>query len=204
MRTSSDGTMLNSRGRMLLSSLLAGCSDSGPLTLIAGRLPIPIHPLGNPMAEMRFRPVPVLVALWLLVPSIVSAQGPTVGTSREGSFLEALRQRGYFEYAQLYLDELEKSSVVPAEIKAVISYERAITFLEAGRRAARRDGCAGASTSRSIASRRSPSSGCGCLTQLPAAAYRHLLDRVKNRFGPGWAFSDGLVKCRRPTPKHPR
>jgi len=128
--------MLNSRGRILLSSLLAGCSDSGPLTLTAGRLPIPIHPLGNPMAEMRFRPVPVLVALWLLVPSIVSAQGPTVGTSREGSFLEALRQRGYFEYAQLYLDELEKSSVVPAEIKAVISYERAITFLEAGRQAA--------------------------------------------------------------------
>jgi len=88
------------------------------------------------MAEMRFRPVLVLVALWLIMPAIASGQGRAAAQTREGNFLDALRQRRYFEYAQLYLDGLEKSSTASAELKAVISYERAITFLEAGRAAA--------------------------------------------------------------------
>ncbi len=88
------------------------------------------------MAEMRFRPVLVLVALWLIVPTIACGQARAPAQTREGRFLEALRQRGYFEYAQLYLDELEKNPSASAAVKAVVSYERAITFLEAGRAAA--------------------------------------------------------------------
>ena len=88
------------------------------------------------MAEMRSRPVLVLVALWLIVPTIACGQARAPAKTREGNFLEALRQRAYFEYAQSYLDELEKSPSASAEVKAVIPYERAITFLEAGRAAA--------------------------------------------------------------------
>ena len=88
------------------------------------------------MAPMRLRLVSLLV-LWLVIPTTAMAQGPQAAVpSREQGFLDALRQRGYFEYAQLYLDGLEKRPGVAAEIKAVIPYERAITYLEAGRRAA--------------------------------------------------------------------
>ena len=89
------------------------------------------------MAPMRLRPVSLLLVLLLTVQTIAMAQGPRVAApTRERGFLEVLRQRGYFEYAQLYLDGLEKRPGVPAEIKAVIPYERAITYLEAGRQAA--------------------------------------------------------------------
>ena len=88
------------------------------------------------MALMQLRPVSLLLVLCLAIPTIATAQKPPAAPTRESSFLEALRQRGYFEYAQLYLDGLEKQPGVSAEIKAVIPYERAITYLEAGRQAA--------------------------------------------------------------------
>ncbi|MED5448032.1 MAG: hypothetical protein VYA62_07410 [Planctomycetota bacterium] len=88
------------------------------------------------MAEMRSFSVLLKLALCVVVSSTAVAQKPAPKVSREGRFVEALRQRGYFDYAQLYLDEVEKNPASPAEFKVVIPYERAITFLEAGRQAA--------------------------------------------------------------------
>lgn len=45
-------------------------------------------------------------------------------------FLRGLRQRGYADMAMLYLEQLANDPNVPAEVKAVIDYERAMTLLE--------------------------------------------------------------------------
>ncbi len=86
------------------------------------------------MAAARIRWIILFLVIGTGLPADIFAQAPTV--SRQSRFLDALRQRGYFEYAQLYLDALAKDPAVSAELKAVVPYERAITFLEAGRRAA--------------------------------------------------------------------
>ncbi len=88
------------------------------------------------MAESRNFSVLMMVFLCAVVSSTALAQKPAPKVSREAHFVEALRQRGYFDYAQLYLDEAEKNPATPAEFKVVIPYERAVTFLEAGRQAA--------------------------------------------------------------------
>lgn len=44
-------------------------------------------------------------------------------------FLEGLRNRGYFDMALLQLDRLAEDANAPAEIKAVVDYERAITLI---------------------------------------------------------------------------
>ena len=88
------------------------------------------------MAESRNFSVLMMVFLCAVVSSTALAQKPAPKVSREAHFVEALRQRGYFDYAQLYLDEAGKNPATPAEFKVVIPYERAVTFLEAGRQAA--------------------------------------------------------------------
>ncbi len=91
------------------------------------------------MAETRIRlilvPVLVLHVLCLFLAVDGLAQGQAKKETRESRFVEALRQRGYFDYAQRYLDDLETRASTPADVKAVIAYERAITYLEAGRAA---------------------------------------------------------------------
>ncbi|MBQ17308.1 MAG: hypothetical protein CMJ65_09300 [Planctomycetaceae bacterium] len=85
----------------------------------------------NSVAAMRI----CLVHLLLLALLSGTAKAQSGPAKRQMDFLEALRQRGYFEYAQLYLDDLKKRPDVPAEVKAVVAYQRAITYLEAGRSA---------------------------------------------------------------------
>jgi hypothetical protein len=45
-------------------------------------------------------------------------------------FLDGLRERGYYDFALYYLDKLDERTDLPAEIKQVISYQRAITLLD--------------------------------------------------------------------------
>ncbi|HID23857.1 MAG TPA: hypothetical protein EYP14_15865, partial [Planctomycetaceae bacterium] len=45
-------------------------------------------------------------------------------------FLEGLRQRRYYDYALLYLDQLAADSSVPTEVRDVLPYERAVTLLQ--------------------------------------------------------------------------
>ncbi len=55
------------------------------------------------------------------------------GEEQPEQFLEGLRSRGYYDFALYYLDKLEERSDLPAEIKQVIPYERAITLLDGAR-----------------------------------------------------------------------
>jgi len=55
---------------------------------------------------------------------------PARGEERFQDFLDGLRERGYFDTAEQYLDSLEQRSDTPAPIKAVIPYEKAVTLME--------------------------------------------------------------------------
>ena len=48
-------------------------------------------------------------------------------------FLDGLRARQYFDWALLYLEQLQDKSDLPADLKAIIPYERAMTFSESAR-----------------------------------------------------------------------
>lgn len=48
-------------------------------------------------------------------------------------FVSGLRNRDYHDMAMLYLDQLEKRADVPADVKEVISFEKAITLLDGAR-----------------------------------------------------------------------
>ena len=52
------------------------------------------------------------------------------GEEQHQEFLEGLRNRGYYDYALYYLDKLTARTDLPAEVKQVIPYERAVTLLE--------------------------------------------------------------------------
>jgi hypothetical protein len=66
----------------------------------------------------------------LAVTIALSWAGPARGAEPYLEFVEGLRKRELADYALIYLDQLEKRSDVPAEIKAVIPYERGITLIE--------------------------------------------------------------------------
>ena len=72
--------------------------------------------------------------LALLVPSVflfATSSAPAVEPARE--FLEALRQRKYFEEALDYLDRIAKNPAAPIEMKETLLYEKGVTLVEASR-----------------------------------------------------------------------
>lgn len=76
----------------------------------------------------RQRLIRVALLLFPLVTaSAVSAAEPAL------EFIEGLRQRRYFDMALLYLDRIEKSENLPAEVRQVLNYERAQTLLESAK-----------------------------------------------------------------------
>ena len=48
-------------------------------------------------------------------------------------FLDGLRARQYFDWAILYLDQLQERSDLPADLRAIIPYERATTLSESAK-----------------------------------------------------------------------
>ncbi len=68
------------------------------------------------------------VLLWagvlIAVSAVASAEEDHLG------FLRGLRQRGYSDMAMLYLEQLASDPNVPAEVKAVVDFERAMTLLQ--------------------------------------------------------------------------
>lgn len=65
----------------------------------------------------------VFLASWMLVTSSVSAAEPYL------EFAEALRQRQYFDTALEYLEWADGRPNVPADVKAVIPFEKAVTLI---------------------------------------------------------------------------
>jgi hypothetical protein len=51
-------------------------------------------------------------------------------------FLAALKQRGYYDSALTYLDELEADPKLPADLRVALSYERGVAYLELARASA--------------------------------------------------------------------
>ncbi|MEX0700602.1 MAG: hypothetical protein WD069_00760 [Planctomycetales bacterium] len=69
---------------------------------------------------------------WFCVPSAVlvaAAAIPSDGAEPYLPFLEGLRERGYYDYVLLYLDQIEQDPKTPAEVRRVAPYERAMTLL---------------------------------------------------------------------------
>src|SRR5579872_575012 len=69
---------------------------------------------------------------WLIVLALgilVSIAGAAQAAEPYLEFVRGLRDREYYDYALIYLDELEKRADVPREIKEVVPFEKAITLL---------------------------------------------------------------------------
>lgn len=77
-----------------------------------------------------------LRALWTVVVGlglVLSFGGRIPAAEPMREFLDGLRSRQYFDWAMLYLDQLQERSDLPADLKAIIPYERAMTLSESAK-----------------------------------------------------------------------
>ncbi len=77
---------------------------------------------------MKLRRLIVLAVVVLSVGTVFST-APAIAAEPYLEFVRGLRDRDYHDYAILYLDQLEKRTDVPADVKEVIPFEKAITLL---------------------------------------------------------------------------
>lgn len=68
----------------------------------------------------------------VLVFASAALAAPEAG-SRDLQFLHALRERGYYEYATFEIDRLQARKDLPADLRATLEFERAVTQLENAR-----------------------------------------------------------------------
>lgn len=73
-----------------------------------------------------------LISISLLLTSVAAAEDRVV--DRRLEFLSALRERAYFDYALLYLEQLEARKDLPDELRQVLPLEKALIMLEDVRR----------------------------------------------------------------------
>ena len=74
------------------------------------------------------------LALLALLLTAMGAAAPVAGVgARELTFLRGLRERGYYDYATLEIDRLESRKDLPADLRATLDFERAVTQLEYAR-----------------------------------------------------------------------
>ena len=79
---------------------------------------------------MRLRGVrSVIVGVGLVLS--LGGSGPAAEPMRE--FLDGLRARQYYDWAILYLDQLQERSDLPAELRVLIPYERAMTLSDSAK-----------------------------------------------------------------------
>ncbi len=69
------------------------------------------------------------VRIWGLAASLCFCAAFAVAAEPYNEFLAGLRNREYYDYALIYLDQLATRPGLPAEIKQVIPYEKAVTLL---------------------------------------------------------------------------
>jgi cellulose synthase operon protein C len=77
-----------------------------------------------------------MTSRWLLAAALgiaLSFVAPALGGEPYLEFIKGLRDREYHDLALQYIDELEQRPGVPAEIREVLSYEKAVTLLEGAR-----------------------------------------------------------------------
>lgn len=91
------------------------------------------HPLELVAAIVAWRTSWLLafaVGVWL---SAASFSVSAVAAEPMREFLDGLRQRQYFDWALLYLEQLQDKPDLPAELRVLIPYERAMTLSESAR-----------------------------------------------------------------------
>ncbi len=77
-----------------------------------------------------------LRGLWMVVVSVglvlsLGGRGHSAEPMRE--FLDGLRARQYYDWAMLYLEQLQDNPKLPAELRVLIPYERAMTLSESAK-----------------------------------------------------------------------
>lgn len=70
---------------------------------------------------------------WLVFCLLIAATGDGNADEPARAFLAGLRARGYQDVALDYLEQMETSRLAPAELKAVLPYERALILVEVSR-----------------------------------------------------------------------
>lgn len=86
--------------------------------------------IGKELIAMKLRGL--LVAL-MSVGLVLSSCGLGGAAEPMREFLEGLRARQYYEWAMLYLEQLQETPNLPSDLKAIIPFERAMTLSESAR-----------------------------------------------------------------------
>ena len=81
----------------------------------------------------RSRKSRVLLAAGVLLGWLATAVAPSEAAEEAWRFLEGLRERGYYDVALDYLDQIETSPRCPADLKEVIDYEAGVTLVNGSR-----------------------------------------------------------------------
>lgn len=77
-----------------------------------------------------------MTRFWLhgiLAAVMVTCAAPAQAVEPYLEFVQGLRERRYYDYAMLYLDELEQRPDVPAEVRQAIPFEKATTLQQSAR-----------------------------------------------------------------------
>ena len=85
------------------------------------------------MTNRRFHRWFCVCLLLSITPTIGSIAQFASAAEPAQKFLEGLRDRGYFDMAMRYLDQMESSPLAPVQFKAAIAYERGVTLIQYGR-----------------------------------------------------------------------
>lgn len=72
---------------------------------------------------MKLRLVWLMLLALLVAPAAARAEEPYL------DFLRGLRERGYYDYALLYLDQLARRGGLPDDVRQIIPYETAVTLM---------------------------------------------------------------------------
>lgn len=72
---------------------------------------------------------------WLIVSGVSALvwASPAAASEKYLEFVKGLRERDYHDFALLYLDQLAERKDLPADIRQVLPYERAMTLLDSAR-----------------------------------------------------------------------
>ena len=78
------------------------------------------------MSRSVWQAVLIGLACWLAAGSVRAAEPVH-------EFLDGLRSRQYFDWAMLYLEQLQDQPNLPANLRAILPYERAMTLAESAK-----------------------------------------------------------------------
>jgi tetratricopeptide (TPR) repeat protein len=75
-----------------------------------------------------------LLRSWLGLIAAVAILGTAAAEEPAREFLEKLRERGYYDIAVEYLDNIQNNPLVPPSFREVVLYEKGLTLVESSRR----------------------------------------------------------------------